>query len=549
MRSKTRNQAALLLISAALVAPQFSLAASAPPAPNPAVPGSPEQACQLSEFKGVASDVRIRSAQLIAAPRPYCRVDGEVETRNPGPNTVGFMIALPENWNGRYLMVIPGGSAGQVFDPSNEHISLGYAVATTDKGSHSTGPIDMSFRADPAKSEDWAKRGAHVAAQASQAIVRSYYSRAKFPRYIMGCSGGGLSTLTEAENYPEDADGFIAGAAPSTPEVQTFWAYIAQYLSADPERWISPELMRRVGEVILAKYDGADGAEDGLIWNPKKIVLTKSIFPFLSEKQFETLKVLETGLPSVDGVAGSAPGYWLSNPSILSELVLGVEPPPWTERSWPPLYGSTVTTMRVVQGQAFNPISAMDYFSPTDRLAERKIWDRVGGYDIDPSKLSKLASLNARLITWSGAADEAIPPAYVELYNKQARAALGEKSKEFLQSFLVPGMFHCRGGEGNPTDVWAGMLNAMERWVEAGERPDQVILTNAPRDIELGTTSNTSRTASGMSAARRDPPVLERRTYRICAYPAFAKFAPTSGETNEVRDFRDSSNWNCEPEK
>ena len=511
-------------------------------APLPARPGSPAAACTGETDFATAREVEITAVRWIAAPVPYCRIDGRVKTDNPGPNTVGFMIALPQSWSGRYLMVVPGGSAGYVVDPSVEHLTLGYAIATTDKGSHSTGALDMSFRGDPGRSEDYAHRGVHVATVATQAIARTYYGRASMPRYLMGCSGGGLSTLVEAERYPEDADGFIAAAAPTNPYVQTFWAYVAQHVARDPRRWISPAAMARVSEVIMTTYDASDGARDDLIWDPTRIELRRSLFPFLSNAQFSTLKVLQSGLPRIAGSQVAAPGYWLSNPSLLGPIVLGASPPPWTSVNRPPLYGSTVLSMAALRGTGYDSMTQMDYTDPRQREAEKAIWDKVGGYDLDPARLTRLRQLGGRLLFWSGAADEAIPPAYVTQYSDRVQAALGVGSGATFQSFLVPAMFHCRGGEGNPTDASMGMLQAMQRWIETSEAPREVILTNAERAIEVNSTSNTAQYVSGMSSQPGAKRTVEPRTYRICAHPAVARFV--GGPASSPRDAR---NWRCDP--
>jgi feruloyl esterase len=363
------------------------------------------------------------------------------------------------------------------------------------------------------------------------------------PRYLMGCSGGGLSTLMEAERYPQDADGFVAAAAPTDPYVQTFWAYVAQYVARDPARWISPAEFARVGQAIMDEYDGSDGAKDGLIWDPSRIELKRSLFPFLTDAQFSTLALLQKGMPAIAGSDVSAPGYWLANPSLLGPIVVGSTPPPWTAQSRPPLYGSTVLSMAALRGAGYDAITQMDFSDPRQRAVEKAIWDKVGGYDLDPAHLSALARRGARLIFWSGASDEAIPPGYLTSYSDRIRGRFGAGSAAFFQSFLVPGMFHCRGGEGQPTDASMGMLQAMQRWVEGGERPQQVVLTNAVKPIEVNSTSNTAQYVSGMSTeAAAAPTAPNPRTYLICSYPATAKFA---GDANDPSQVNDSRYWRC----
>lgn len=506
-----------------------------------AVPGAAAAACSPEAIGWGEKDVTIGSVRWLSDPAPYCRIDGTVRTDYPGPNSVGFMIALPQSWNGRYLMVVPGGSAGYIVNPSREHISAGYAVASTDKGSHSTGALDMSFRADPGKSEDYAHRGAHVAALATQAIARGYYDRPQMPRYIMGCSGGGVSALMEAERYPGDADGFIVGGAPTSAYVQTFWAYVAQHVARDPKRWISPADMARVGQVIMDRFDESDGARDGMIWDPARIELSHALFPFLSDAQYSTLELLAAGLPAIEGSEVSAPGYWLANPALLGPIGLGTAAPPWTDATRPPLFGSTVLSMKALRGPGYDALTQMDFADPRQREAEKAIWDRIGGYRYAPEKLAGMVRKGGKMIMWTGASDEAVPPAYTANYSAGVRHLYGAPSEDFFQSFFVPGMYHCRGGEGTPTDSSRAMLEAMQRWVEGGRRPTEILMTNAPRELELNSTSNTAMYVSGMS--KEKPATAETpstRSYRICAFPKVAQFTGAAGS-----DVNDARNWSC----
>lgn len=531
-----------MLMIAALVGSPMIQSASAQNSRPVAIPGDAAAACTPDAITWAGKNVEIQSVRWLSDPAPYCRIDGIVRTDKPGPNSVGFMIALPQSWNGRYLMIIPGGSAGYIVNPSREHISAGYAVASTDKGSHSAGALDMSFRADPGKSEDYAHRGAHVAALATQAIAGGYYDRTRMPRYIMGCSGGGVSTLMEAERYPGDADGFIVGGAPTSAYVQTLWAYIAQHVARDPKRWISPADMARIGQVIMDRFDESDGARDGLIWDPTRITLSPKLFPFLSAAQYSTLELLAGGLPAIKGSDVSAPGYWLANPALLGPIGLGAAAPPWTDATRPPLFGSTVLSMAALRGEGYDALTQMDFADARQREAERAIWDRVGGYGYMPQNLAGMARAGGKMIMWTGASDEAVPPAYTALYSKGVRRHHGAASEDFFQRFFVPGMFHCRGGEGTPTDSSRAFLEAMQRWVEGGQRPGEILMTNAPRELELNSTSNTAMYVSGMSKekpkATETPP---SRSYRICAFPKVGRFSGTPGS-----DVNDARNWSCE---
>src|SRR5207302_454451 len=120
---------------------------------------------------------------------------------------------------------------------------------------------------------DFAGRGVHVTAKATQAITAAYYKRSPVGRYISGCSGGGQMGLTNAMRFGrEDFDGFIVGATPlpgSTFLPNLF--RVMRYIQTHPEGWISPELALKADAAIMARYDASDGARDGVIADQRNI--------------------------------------------------------------------------------------------------------------------------------------------------------------------------------------------------------------------------------------------------------------------------------------
>jgi feruloyl esterase len=84
----------------------------------------------------------------------------------------------------------------------------------------------------------------------------------------------------------------------------------------------------------------------------------------------------------------------------------------------------------------------------------------------------------------------------------------------WLRLFFVPGMQHCRGGNG-PTDVEDPMIDALATWVETGKAPDSVL---TPR----------STPAKGID-----------RVFRLCPEPRRAVLKEPGLDPN------DAANWEC----
>jgi hypothetical protein len=134
---------------------------------------APSEACDTSTVQAMApADTTVSFA---ARESGICRVSGYVTTRDPGPNHVLFTLALPDNFNGRYVYLGVGGAAGSLPVMQPNLLAKGYALAGSDGGTGAKTGADFSFQTDPAKQLDFSWRGVHVTAQATQQIARSYY--------------------------------------------------------------------------------------------------------------------------------------------------------------------------------------------------------------------------------------------------------------------------------------------------------------------------------------------------------------------------------------
>ncbi|WP_156843204.1 tannase/feruloyl esterase family alpha/beta hydrolase [Novosphingobium aquimarinum] len=500
----------------------------AQPANKRAIPAQPTMLCDIDAFTPPPG-VTIVSVHQRFDPVPLCRVQGFVTTTDPGPNKVGFLISMPTTWNGRYLMMPPGGSAGYLMEPQESRLKEGYIFATTDKGSHAPTGVDNRFRASEARSTDYAHRGAHVATVATQAIAREYYGGRMMIRYIQGCSGGGVSAQTEAELYPEDADAFIIGAPAPNDFIMTYWGYIASHLYRNPASWISEPELKRIGEVIVSRYDAADGARDGVVLNPSDIRIEPSMFPFLSAAQFSTLKILVDGLPNVPGGPDvHVPGFWLTNPEKLGAALLGSAPPPWTKATQPILFGAVDDRVRAFRGKDFNLLTDMNYNSVDDLTKEYAgvmRW-KAANRPPTPANLGRARQLGKKVLLWHGNADNLLPPLGAQSYAEQVRTIFPQQGQDFFRAFMIPNLLHCAGGQGAPADTPDRMLEAAVAWVEEAKAPDSLVLTTALPD-------QTTPSGEGDEIAR---------SYRVCPLPMRARYTGNAASQAEIADARF---WTC----
>lgn len=491
-------------------------------------------------FEAIAApaDTTLTSVKSLDAPVRHCRIDGYVTTINPGPNKVNFMLTLPEKNNGRYLFTIQGGAAGFIPEPAQAQLRLGYAIASTDKGTRPANILDFSWRRDPAQALDWAHRGVHVVAGATQELARAYYRNETLKRFATGCSGGGDGTLSNAELYPTDFDGYV-GAAMTTAnlEINHMWGAIAQRINNDPSAWISPDEYKQIHGALMARYDGVDGAKDGLIWEPQRIKLTRRLLPFLSKAQLGTLGLIAGGLKTELGT--SYPGYWLGNVTAMPGFLTGATRPPWQElKDYPAGFMVTATGAKGFNGPDYDILEDLDYNDRAALIADREFQARNGRYNFDPAKLSALKAAGGKLILWTGMADQAIPPGNILDYTEKLDQLHDKAGREtFVQTFLVPGLHHCATGEGAPTNAPDVLLEAMADWVETGVAPTSVIAANPVRD-----TGNIV-TGTGALEVWGD---TETRTFLLCPYPKRSRFIGGIKNLGKL-DVNDAANWRCVP--
>ena len=138
----------------------------------------------------------------------FCRI---VATTKPA---VQFEVWLPlQNWNGKFQGVGNGGTAGVIsYAAMAGALNRGYATASTDTGHVNKQGFDSTWALGrPDLVADFGYRGLHVTTVNAKEVTRAFYAKPPEHSYYVGCSKGGQQGLMEAQRYPEDYDGLIAG--------------------------------------------------------------------------------------------------------------------------------------------------------------------------------------------------------------------------------------------------------------------------------------------------------------------------------------------------
>ena len=218
----------------------------------------------------------------------YCRLDGTIDHRTGAGGTaygIGFALALPENWNGRFLLQGGGGLNGSVQAPlgasasgGNPALARGFAVASTDTGHQGRSGFDASFTQDQQANLDFAYVAIGRVAEIAKRIVAQHYGKPADRAYFAGCSTGGREAMLMTERYPMSFDGVVAGA----PAMRTNFSGIGDRWVAATLNEIAPKNAQgapvtrdalsesdkqTVIDGILSACDALDGLKDGMIFN------------------------------------------------------------------------------------------------------------------------------------------------------------------------------------------------------------------------------------------------------------------------------------------
>jgi feruloyl esterase len=373
-------------------------------------------------------------------------------------------------WNGKYLAVGNGGWSGSInHGAMADALRRGYATSSTDTG-HEGGSASFAM-GHPEKLIDYAFRSEHEMAVASKAILADYYGKPQRLSYWNGCSAGGKQALKEAQQYPADFDGIIAGAPAANwtgRATQAIWS--AQAVHNDEASYIPPKKYPAIHEAVLAACDKLDGVQDGILENPRRCTFDPAVLQCpdadgprcLTAAQVEAARKLYS--PSI-------------NPRTRQPLYSGLER--GSELGWGTWAGPKPLAI------------ALDYFRYV--VFENPDWDfRTLNFDSDIARAENLDAhrINAtdpdlspffkrggKLIQYHGWNDPQISPGNSVAYYESVVTKLGQVDDSY-RLFMVPGMAHCGGGEGTST---FDMIDALEKWVEAKQAPERIIASR-PRD-------------------------------------------------------------------
>ena len=429
----------------------------------------------------------------------FCRVAAVL--RPTSDSEIHIEVWLPDRaaWNGKFQGVGNGGWGGSINTADmTTALRRGYATSSTDTG-HTGGRASFA-PGHPEKLIDFGYRAIHEMTIAAKVLVASYYATAPKLSYFEGCSSGGRQALMEAQRFPGDYDGIIAGASTNNfTALMTGRIWVAQATLTRPEDYIQPELYPVIHRAVLNACPSHAGVLDDPLtcrFDPKALACRPGqTADCLTPPQVRAAERIYT--PATNPRTGTV---------IFPPMERG------SELVWKTLAGGP------------EPIQlANDYFRYV--VFNDPKWDfRTLNFDGDVQRAMSadhgtLSATNpdlrpffahrGKLLQYHGWTDQQVMPENSIRYFEAVHAAVGDAAAASHVLYMVPGMNHCGGGDG-PSHF--DMLTAMEAWREHGIQP-----------VTIPASHVTDGTAD--------------RTRNLCAYPLISRYNGTGSES-EASSYR-----------
>ena len=510
----------------------------------PAAPQSCEKLSQLA-----LSNARIVSAQaieagaftppalntpwLIGSPDLYkslgafCRV--AVEATPSADSSIKIEVWMPtEGWNGKFRGQGNGGFAGELdYRGLVLAVRQKYASAATDTGHLASGTDARWALGHPEKVIDFGYRAIHEMTQIAKTLINVFYGNPAQHAYFAACSNGGRQALMEAQRFPADYDGILAGAPAN------YWTHLlttalanAQATTLDSASYIPSSKLPALARAVNAACDAQDGVTDGVLNDPRQCKFNPASLlckaadsnECLTAPQVTALKALYEGPHDVKGTlifpgylpgAEEGPGGWVT-------WITGQEP----GKSLLFAFGGGYFSNMIYEKADWNYRNTK--VDDGLKAAETKTAKILNATDTD---LAAFKARGGKIILYHGWNDAAISALNTINYYNAVESKMGQKETDaFSRLYMVPGLQHCGGGPGansfgqlgqGAPDPQHNMELALVEWVEKGAAPSTIVATKFVDD---------------------DPAKGVKFTRPLCPYPQAAKFKGT-GDPNNAANF------------
>ena len=438
----------------------------------------------LSKFTSAEHQIVIRTASDVPASAPgsapslpaHCRVEGVIDARtgrDGKPYGIGFALALPADWNGRFLFQGGGGLNGSVQPPLGAQfagerpaLARGFAVASTDSGHQGAG-FDGSFLRDQQATVNFLYQGVATVTVIAKQLVAQRYGKAPDHSYFVGCSTGGREAMMMSQRFPMLFRRHRGGGSGDAHQLleprlaardhcaQCHRARETRDGQRDTRAALSDADRKLVVDRVLEACDALDGNRDGFIFAPQACRFDPATLACkgskkdgcLTSAQVKAIRSVMQG-PRTPSGRQVYPGYYFDTGIANTQGLPGI------------LAGPMIPEGRPVGVTLDVDAAAAEAMDARAMAGDSNAWTNLSTFRGHGGKLIFLHGVSD---PWFSAQDT------VQYYERLGQDNGEEPLTEWSRLFLVPGMGHCGGGERTLDRV--DLLDALVSWVEEQSRP------------------------------------------------------------------------------
>ncbi|MBS1748680.1 MAG: tannase/feruloyl esterase family alpha/beta hydrolase [Bacteroidetes bacterium] len=392
---------------------------------------------------------------------------------------IEFELLLPQHWNGRLLMSGGGGFVGSIQNNLIDYVNRGYATVGTNTGH--TGEGDQAGWAlnNMERQLNFGRLGVHRTAVVSKAVMHAFYCAEASYAYFIGCSRGGGQAMIEAQFYPEDFNGIVAGApAFNWPAIGAKFVSECQVNYPDPQNLDKPVItndnVKLLQELVLKQCDTIDGLKDNIISDPRGCRFDFSTLPVCPGDKAGTDCFTQQQVTAIKAIY---------NPLIVNGQMVypgfpyGLEGEPFSWQIWSagskemPSFHYTLGT-EIFKYLIYNNPS-WDYSKYDFKHFFEETRYASSYLDATGTDYSDFKKYKGKMILYHGWNDPALS-AFATIQHYEDAMKKDKDLQSYIRLFLLPGVLHCGGGLGPDGVDWVKLI---EDWTENNKAPERVVLS------------------------------------------------------------------------
>lgn len=408
---------------------------------------------------------------------PFCRLQGIISKE------IYFELLLPVQWNNRFLMSGNGGFAGSVQNNLLSYLNNGYAIVGTNTG-HNGNSIQADWALNNMERQlNFGKLAVHRTAVVSKSIIAKFYCSSPAYSYFLGCSRGGGQAMMEAQQYPDDFNGIVAGAPAFTwPAIGAKFISGCQSNYPDPKDLKHPVInndnLKLLQKLVFEQCDQLDGLNDQILNDPRNCRIDFSKFPLCPDNKAANGCFTKEQLNAIKNVY---------EPVIIDDTQVYPGFPPGLEAengSWDMWISGTSTMMQNMPSlhymfgtEMFKYLvyndAAWDYSKYDFKNFFKETTYASSFLDANNTDYDSFKKLNRKMIMYHGWNDPALSAlATVRHYEEAMKKDINLQS--YIRLFMLPGVLHCDGGTGPDKVDWVKLI---QDWVEKNKAPERVVFS------------------------------------------------------------------------